>query len=261
MKAKELNIHMRKVGKWVNWEKTCDRFLAGNSEDEVKGIAVSWMATLKNLEKAWDMNCNLFVTHEPMHACEADASKLISPEDAWVKKKRWLDETGMIVYRCHDFWDDYPEVGIHGAWAKWLGFNKKPLTQKRFYEVHEVENMSLKELAEKILEKVRPLGQEVVMIVGDPDKKVSKLALGTGAITRYRQMYDMKPDVLLVTDDGMNSPEVGQWALDMNVPLIIVNHPTSEEPGMITLARYIQDVFPDVPVKHIPGRCIYQTIT
>jgi putative NIF3 family GTP cyclohydrolase 1 type 2 len=260
LKAKELRVHMQKVGSWVNWDTTCDQFLAGDPEAEVKGIAVSWMPVLKNLENALDANCNLFVTHEPLYASEADKSKLIGLEDAWVKKKKWLEKREMVVLRCHDFWDDYPDVGIHGAWAKWLGFNGKPLAQRRFYEVHEVKGLSLEELAKRILAKVKPLGQEAVHMVGNPKKKVSRIALGTGAITGYRQMYDMGADVLLLTDDGARLYECGQWSSEMDIPLIIVNHSTAEEPGMRTLAKYIQDAFPKVPVKHIPVGCIYRTV-
>jgi putative NIF3 family GTP cyclohydrolase 1 type 2 len=260
LKAKELHEHFKKIGDWVDWEKTCDRFLVGDPQAKVEGIAVSWMPTFKNLETALDMNCNLFVTHEPLYCSEADHSRLIASDDAWVKKKRWLEKTMMVVYRCHDFWDDYPEVGIHGAWAKWLGFDKKPLNQRRFYETHQVHDIDLEQLARRILEKVKPLGQDAVHIVGDLKKKVSRIALGTGAITSYRQMYDMDADVLLVTDDGTRLWESGQWALDMGVPLIIVNHSTSEEPGMITLAKHIQEAFPEITVKHIPVGCIYHTL-
>jgi len=165
----------------------------------------------------------------------------------------------MVVYRCHDFWDDYPEVGIHGAWAKWLGFDMKPLNQRRFYETHQVRDTNLEQLAGRILEKVRPLGQDAVHVVGDLKKKVSTVALGTGAITSYRQMYDMEADVLLLTDDGTRLWESGQWALDMGIPLIIVNHSTSEEPGMMTLTKHIQEAFPKITVKHIPVGCIYHT--
>jgi len=109
------------------------------------------------------------------------------------------------------------------------------------------------------LEKVKPLGQDAVHIVGDLEKKVSRIALGTGAITSYRQMYDMDADVLLLTDDGTRLWESGQWALDMGIPLIIVNHSTSEEPGMMTLTKHIQQAFPKITVKHIPVGCIYHT--
>jgi putative NIF3 family GTP cyclohydrolase 1 type 2 len=251
---------MQKVGDWVDWENTCDQFLVGDLEAEVEGITVSWMPTFRNLERALDLDCNLFVTHEPLYVSEADISKFIGPEDAWVRKKRWFDKTKMVVYRCHDFWDDYPEVGIHSAWAKWLGFDGKPLIQRRFYEVHKVKEEILGQLTRRILEKVKPLGQEVALIVGDPNQTVSRIALGTGAITSYRQMYDMNADVLLLTDDGTRLWESGQWALDMGVSLIIVNHSTAEEPGMKTLANYIHKVFPQVKVEHLPVGCIYKTV-
>jgi len=135
MKAKELREHIQKVGTWVDWENTVDQFLAGDPESDVAGIAVSWMPTFSNLKKALEAGFNLFVTHEPLYTVVIDkegkvigGSLLIDPHlqrmrmtgsfdqnDVWVRKKKWLDETGIVVYRCHDFWDDFPGVGIHGA--------------------------------------------------------------------------------------------------------------------------------------------------
>ena len=279
MKAIDIHEHMRKVGVWVDWENTVDRFLAGNPSSEVNGIAVSWMPTLPNLERALSAGCNLFVTHEPLYAVKIDdegnvvggtpfidphlrglKEKRFGKDDAWVKKQRWLEETGMTVYRCHDFWDDFPEEGIHGAWANWLGFNGKPIKTKRFYEVHKFDEMTFGDLAERILERVRLLGQEAIHVIGDLKKRVSSIAIGTGAITDYREMHEMGADVLLLTDDGTRLWESGQWAVESDTPLIIVNHSTSEEPGIITLARYIERIFREVPVMHIPTGCIYKTI-
>ena len=269
---------MQKVGKWVNWEKTVDQFLFGDKDSEVSGIAVSWMPTFANLEKASDARCNLFVTHEPLYAVMVDGEGKISggsPSvdshlrpllglpfsrgDVWVKKYEWLKKTETTVYRCHDFWDDYPDVGIHGAWADWLGLGE-PVASKKYYEVHKVEEVTVEELAGKVLDRVKPLGQEAVHVVGDKEKRVSSIVIGTGAITDYREMKDMGADVLLLTDDGTRLWESGQWSHDTGVPLIIVNHATAEEPGMMTLAQYIQKQFPEVPVVHVPTGCLYRTI-
>lgn len=278
MKAKEIREHMVNVGTWVDWEHTVDQFLAGDPESEVTGIAVSWMPTFTTLEKALEAGCNLFVTHEPLYTIVLDEEgkpvESLPPhlihrkglpipfdkEDAWVRKKNWLDETGMTVYRCHDFWDDFPEIGIHGAWADWLGFTGKPVASRKYYEVHKVGNITVGELAEKILARVKPLGQDVVHVVGDLNRKVSSIALGTGAITDYRLMRSMGADVLLITDDGTRLWESGQWSLDSDVPLIVVNHSTSEEPGMRTLAKYLREQFEGVKVKEIPVGCIYKTV-
>jgi len=279
MKAKELHEHFKRVGTWVDWEHTVDRFLAGDPNIEVEGIAVSWMPTFPNLEKALNAGCNLFVTHEPLYAIAVNGQgrviggtpfidphlqgikkQVIDKNDVWVKKQKWLEETGMTVYRCHDFWDDFPEIGIHGAWADWLGLSGEPVEARKFYEVHEFEEMTVGDLAKRILKRVKPLGQEAVHVVGDLRKRVSRIAIGTGAITNYREMYKMRADVLLLTDDGTRLWESGQWAIDSGIPLIIVNHSTSEEPGMIALSRYIQKIFPDVLVMHVPTGCIYRTI-
>jgi len=279
MKAWELHKHMREVGSWVNWKKTVDTFLFGDPDSDVKGIAVSWMPTFANLKKALEADCNLFITHEPLYAVTVDDKGKInggSPsvdihlrpllgvafnkDDVWVKKYEWLKKAGMIVYRCHDFWDDYPDIGIHGAWADWLGLKREPVASRRFYEVHEVNEVTVDVLARKVLSRVKPLGQEVVYVIGDKEKKVSRIAIGTGAITNYREMNSLGADVLLVTDDGTRLWESGQWSLDSGVPIIIVNHSTSEEPGMKTLTLYLQKQFPDVPVKHIPTGCIYRTV-
>lgn len=280
MKAKEIHEHMQKVGVWVDWEHTCDRFLVGDPETEVKGIAVSWMATLTNLKKALEAGCNLFVTHEPLYTAVIDGegkivggtalfeiqfsrSRMpfyIDENDVWVKKKKWLDETKMVVYRCHDCWDDYPAIGIHGAWADWLGFTEKPVAQEKFYEVHEVGDITLGALTEKILKRVKTLGQDTIHVVGDLNKKVSRIAVGTGAITNYRTMFGLGADVIIVTDDGTRLWETGQWSLDSDHPLIIVNHSTSEEPGIRTLAKYIKEKFPGVTVTQIPVGCIYKSV-
>jgi len=291
MKAIELREYTQKMGTWINWERTWDQFIMGDPQSTVTGIAVSWMPTLYNLKKALDARCNLFVTHEPLYMIDLDVrgevvngskeamdsiswtqatvdrflthrplTKVVSYDDAWVRKKRWLDETGMVVYRCHDFWDDFPEIGIHGAWAHWLGFTEKPLATRIFYEVHGTGDITLGELTEKILQRVKSLGQEVIQVIGDPTRKVSRIAIGTGAGTDFREMYNMGADVLLLTDDGTRLWESGQWSLDSDIPVIIVNHSTSEEPGMRTLAVYIQEKFPHVPVMQIPVGCIYSTI-
>jgi len=279
MKALELHKHMQEVGSWVNWEKTVDKFLFGDPELEIKGIAVSWMPTFANLKKALDANCNLFVTYEPLYAVIIDDNGKISggtpfidihlkhlqgmvlrEDDVWVKKYEWLRKIGITVYRCHDFWDDFPDIGIHSAWADWLGLKGEPITSEKFYEVHEVCEITVDELARKILDRVKLLRQDVVHVIGDNDKKVSKIAIGTGAITDYREMYNMGADMLLITDDGTRLWESGQWSHDSGVPIIIVNHSTSEEPGMKTLTLYIQKEFPDVPVKHIATGCIYRSI-
>ena len=97
MKSIELLNHFKRVGTWVNWEKTVDQFLYGDPETEVTGIAVSWMPTLANLEKALKEECNLFITHEALFAAKIDKEGNIiespiikDPHARWIAGKRKL---------------------------------------------------------------------------------------------------------------------------------------------------------------------------
>ncbi len=245
---------MKAEGSWVYWPKTVDQFLFGNPEIEIKGIAVAWMATFPTLKQAKARGCNLFVTHEPLYIRH---TAYLEEDRPWVAKREWLETEAMTVLRCHDFWDDFPGIGIHGAWAKALGLTGEPVETDRFYEIHAVGSTTAGELAQRILEQVTKYNQKVVHLVGDPKTPVTKIGVGTGAITDYRVLHGMGADVLLLTDDGTKLWESGQWASDSGVPLILVNHATAEEPGMVTLARYLREHFPGIHVEHIPVGCLY----
>nr|MDO8086269.1 Nif3-like dinuclear metal center hexameric protein [Candidatus Sigynarchaeum springense] len=269
MKASELLDHFHKVGTWVTWNgRENDKFLFGDPETTVKGIAVAWMATMPNLLKAKSKGCNVFITHEPLYVGVANQFGIYSAEgilleedDAWVAKAQWLEKEKIVVLRCHDTWDDFPDIGIHGAWAKWLGFTGKPLKQIKFYEVHGISFGTFDALCKHVQKQVRTLGQDVVLVIGDPAKKVSKVAIGTGAITNYRLMHGLGADVLVLTDDGTRLWESAQWAEDTGVPVIVVNHATAEEPGMRELGKYLQSTFPKVPVHVVERGCLYRVIT
>jgi hypothetical protein len=73
-------------------------------------------------------------------------------------------------------------------------------------------------------------------------------------------MYELKPDVILATDDGMNFWTGGLWATDLDVPLLIVNHATAEKPGMQAMARYLKAVFPGVDVEYVDVGYLYRSI-
>ncbi len=280
MKASDILNHFQKYGTWVNWEKTVDQLLFGDLEVEVRGIAVSWMPTFSNLEIALEANCNIFITHESLFAARIDENgKIIDcpivrdaharwatrrtkleVDDVWIKKMEWLEQNNITVLRCHDFWDCYPDIGVHRAWAKWLGFNETPLKVSDYYELHKIPEMTLKELCNHILEKIKPLGQDSVQVIGDLDKKISTLTLGTGAACNYREMHEFGGEAIVLSEDGTLLWESGQWALDTKVPVIIVNHSLSEEPGMRTLSKYLGEKFPEVNVIHIPVGCIFKSI-
>jgi putative NIF3 family GTP cyclohydrolase 1 type 2 len=276
MKVIDIFEFLKSKGTWVNWNATSDHILFGDPEAEISAIAVGWMPTFPNLKQAADNGCNLFITHEPLYVGCANQFEIfiggpirdyrepiqnaimLEENDVWIQKTNWLKANNMTVLRCHDVWDDFPEIGIHGAWAKWLGFTKTPIAHEKYYEIHDLGTISLEQLTTQLTARVKYLGQPGVMVFGEPNQIVHRIGLGTGAITDYRKMHQMGADVLLITDDGTRQWESAQWSEDSGIPMIMVNHATAEEPGIRTMADYIQKNFPTIPVTPIKRGCLYQ---
>jgi len=258
MKASEILAHFQSVGHWVNWEKTVDRFLHGDADAEVHGIATAWIATDKAIREAADRGLNLFVTHEPAFMDGYRGQQ--SADEAADRKSELLDSLGVTVLRCHDTWDRMPEVGIPDAWAAWLGFETEERPVESFYKICLLGDVTVEEAARRVAERVAELGQDTVLIFGDRAKRVGRMAVGTGAITHLPTMLELGADLLLATDDGMNFWDGGLWAADLDVPLLIVNHSTAEKPGMMAMVDYLKGIFPGVPVEYVDVEFPYTSL-
>ena len=259
MKAVDLDQHMRKVGTWVDWNNSVDRFIIGDPQTEVRGIAVGWQSRTQALKEALEKGCNLFVTHEPTFYRHRDNDDSVFSQPHAAAKKKMIQDNGLVIYRCHDVWDQMPKVGIVDSWATHLGFGPR-LNAARFHQVYEAPETTLGSLAKYVAARTSYLNQERVEMVGDPHAKVSKVAIGCGAITNYRTMLEIGADVIIGTDDGMRYWYGGAWALDRGVPLIIVNHCTAEEAGMRSLANYIGEQFKGTKAVHIPQGCMFRIV-
>lgn len=258
--AQDIHEHFRSVGTWVNWQGgTCDGFKYGDPQTVVRGIAVAWQSTQAALEEAHARGCNLFITHEPTFYSHMDNDAAALATQPARRKQAFLDETGMVVYRCHDLWDVFPEIGIVDAWGEFLGLGE-PVVRSGYYRVYEMPHITAWELARRVAQRVSKLGEQSVQFVGKRWHMVKRLAIGTGAITSVQQMVDLGADVVLATDDGMSYWRDGSWMVDMDVPLIIANHMTAEIPGLQKLTNYLQEQFPDVPVQFVGPTCSYEIL-
>jgi len=82
--------------------------------------------------------------------------------------------------------------------------------------------------------------------------------LGTGAITPVLEMAaELQADAVITTDDGIDYWRDGALAIDLGIPIFVVNHPVSELAGVAALAEHLQMAFPGIPVHHIPQTCMY----
>ncbi|MHC4330097.1 MAG: Nif3-like dinuclear metal center hexameric protein [Planctomycetota bacterium] len=259
--AGDVHNYLRSLGAgWVDSTRTVDTFKAGSPAIPVKGIAVGWMSYFSSLRRAVELDCNLFVTHEPTYYDHRDKDQSVFEFETARKKKEFIEEHNLSIIRCHDVWDQYLKLGIPDSWGSFLGFKNCVLT-RNFYRVYELPAVKAIHLARHVAGKIANLGQQGVQLVGPADKTVSRVAIGTGAITPFRFMVkELKADVIIATDDGISYWRDAALAIDMDFPMIVVNHPCSEEFGMKNLAAHLSEEYPAVPVHHIPQKCMYKII-
>jgi putative NIF3 family GTP cyclohydrolase 1 type 2 len=261
VKARDVETHLRSLdGGWVDWEDTTDGFVAGEPDTEVSGIAVVWMGTSAALTESLQVGCNLCIVHEPLYNGGQREEETMLRFAGVREKRAWIEESGLVVLRCHDLWDQMPRIGVPDSWARTLGL-EHPVMAEGFVRVFEIPGETAGSVARHVAEAVRALGQEAVELVGDPEAPVRRPALGTGAITPFIQFVERYgADLAICTDDGFTYWREGGVAVDLGIPVVVVNHAVSELPGMESLASYLQERFPTTRVRYIHQRCMYALV-
>lgn len=262
MRAREVYEHLRGMdGGWVRWDDTVDTFKAGDPNTEVRGIAVCWMSYVHALQEAEARGCNLVITHEPTFYSHRDNDESVFQYTAVRAKRDYIRTHGLVVLRCHDLWDQYPGMGIPDSWAEFLGFDS-PLVTEGYYRVFDVSGETAGALARRVAARTAARNQTSVQLIGSPTQNVSRLALGAGALTPLRHFLDAYAcDMAICTDDGFTYWRDGALALDLGIPVVIVNHAVSEVSGMQKLAEHLRQVFPTTRVEYLAQGCMFQTVS
>src|SRR6202166_4321805 len=112
----------------IPWmQQTVDTFKAGNPDAEVKGIAVTMMATLDVLQRAVAAGQNLIITHEPTffnHLDNPDQLEQKEGDPVLAAKRAFIQEHGLVIWRFHDHWHRRNPDGIEAGMAHALGWEK-----------------------------------------------------------------------------------------------------------------------------------------
>jgi len=254
--------------------RTVDRFIIGNPETVIRKIGTCWMSDWQTCRKAVESGVNVLITHEPTFYTHWDLDEksgdyFASPEytrqlylDQVEKKKRWINENGLVIIRNHDTMDALKENGIPFALGKFLGFSNSDIVASRtYYNVYKVNGQKASDFARKVAGKLSEIGQPGVAFYGDPDRLIASVGVGTGCICDPMEFADLQPDLFISIDDVVRTWTQTAYASDTGQPLIVINHGTSEEMGMRSLNMIIKQKFPDIDVIHFNQGCTYKWIT
>ncbi len=245
MNTNDIREYLLSHSPWVDRARTVDTVKAGVPTREVHAVGVGWMATMDNLRAAHALGCELFITHEPTfweHGPEEITYRTVEPG---LSKQRWLDETGMVVLRAHDTWDSWPGIGIRDSWARGLGLTEFVAEDAtRWHAVYQIPETTLAEFARYIAGRIKPLGEDSVRVMGDPQMRVSRPSLGVGCGGPDKDMVDLGSDVLIVCYDGASYWQRRERFVELGVGVIVVEHGTSEMWGLENLAKHLAKRFP-----------------
>jgi putative NIF3 family GTP cyclohydrolase 1 type 2 len=254
-------------------EPTVDRIIIGSTGTPVRGIAVVWMPTWNTLRVAEKQGLNVVIAHEPTFFSHHDldgfeaAQRDLPPraraalEGVRDAKRRWIEDIGMAVIRCHDVLDAMLG-GVVDSLAEQLGFRPADYVKSwRGYRVVRLASpATAADVAQRLANAFSAIGQPGVGFYGDPARVVKTLGLGTGFGCEPWRFVELGADMALTIDDRIKTWIEGEWADDSGFPLAVINHGTSEEWGVRTLARRLKEAFPALPVQLIPQGCGYRWV-
>ena len=249
-----LDIHAYLMSKspWVDPKNTVDTVKIGDPARAVRKAAVCWMPSIENIRAAHDAGCDLLVTHEPTFWEHAAPELSWRDKEPGATKRRFLEDAGMVILRVHDSWDNWPEIGIRDSWARGLGLTRRVAEGSvlRWHGMYDIPRQTLRAFAESIADRIRPLGEDSVQVIGDPDKVICRPSLGVGCGGPDREMVEMGSDALIVCYDGASYWSTRQRLAEMGVGIITVEHGTSEMWGIENLCAHLAEVFPGVEFEY-----------
>src|SRR5579864_7847690 len=175
----------------VPWQKdTVDTFKAGNPDTPVTGIAVTMMATMDVLERAAANHENFVITHEPTFYNHLDVPEEMPQSDpVWAEKRAFIEKHNMVVWRFHDHWHMRKPDGILVGMVHVLGWEKYQRKDVPYFF-----NSPETTVAKLAQETATKLGSSVLRVVGNPDMKVTKIALSPGAAGFVRETQALERD-------------------------------------------------------------------
>ena len=266
-------------------EPSADRIIIGDPNTKVTKMGTCWLGYWKTLKKAVQQGVNTMIVHEPTFynhwdldhqqhgfwsrfeiGCGAISDQ--SPPAArqayfalMDKKKKWIEDHGMVIIRCHDVLDKLPEFGIPFALGQALGFTNKDIIRSRtFFNVYRIDAAPAIEVARLIAAKFKSAGQPGVGFYGDPQYMVRSVGLGTGCICNPIDYMDLSPDLYIGIDDTIRTWIQTTYAEDSGQPLVVINHGTSEEFGPRLLNGHLKTVYPEHEIIHFDQGCSYQWV-
>ena len=214
--------------------------LYGDPRAEVRGVLLTWMATVPALEAAAQQGCNVVLCHESFYLCWGG----IQPQHpTWVPNRARLRAAAagdLAVMRVHGSLD---LICIFDDFAAALGL-ETATPGTGWHKVFPMPETTVRELVERVKATFK---LPHVRVAGDLDKRVCCAGLPWGGlgldsnISYIQSVLELGADVLIAGE----ADEYGfTFANDAGVPMIETGHSVSENLGVANFAERLRQDFP-----------------
>lgn len=157
----------------------CDGIKAGNPEQECTGMVSALVPTIEVIRKTADLGCNFLYVHEPTSYLSPDFPEWKAQFSCSVyeKKRKLLDDTGIVIYRDHDHAHAHNPDSIFTGVIRYLGWEsyvQKSSIVPYGYLIELPVPQTVRDLNQLLIEKT---GANGIRYIGKPDMKVKRIAL------------------------------------------------------------------------------------
>ena len=260
MKIRELFDELMRWGKayeiYNKDGRTCDTCKAGNLDEELRGVAVSMFATPDVIRACAEAGENCLIVHEPTYYNHWDDH---IPCALGEEKKRFIEESGVTVFRFHDHAHAMePDLILDGE-LRALGLPGH-IEERAGFGIHHYlldEPITARALACRMDER---LGIRHVRIAGCADEPGRRLSCSFGTPGRLAEE--------LASSDFVLTGEICEWAdgqlardyaqLGYNKAILVMGHIGSEREGMRLLADMLRRTCPGISARYIECGEVYQ---
>lgn len=242
---------------------TCDIQTTGDSDMEVTGIVITFMATVEVIRRTIEAGANFIITHEPTGFNGKDDTDWCENDSVYLAKKKLLEEHHIAVWRFHDHMHfgsstDYIYTGMQEE----LGWKEYLQPDEIQPWVYEIPKTTLQQLT---LELKARFQMDVIQIIGRPDTRITRVGMlvGGGSLGLGREVMPME----VMERDRLNvliCGDITEWTtcayvndaqqLGFDRAMIVLGHERSEEAGMKHLVPVLQPIVGNTPVMFISAQ-------
>ena len=275
MKISEvIEIVKKNCGGWGKIDDSTARYkvLYGETDKECTGIVTTIYPSINVIKKAHQLGANLIISHEACFWNHGDHTDWLYDNNTFQYKKQLLDDTGITVWRDHDYihsgvWHDGRCVdGIFYGLTEELGWQQYVQGDKDRPRFFVIPKTPVQDLAQYVMEKLNLNGMKTL---GDMEGYCERIyipghIIGPGDNTELKNIEELDVDTVLameLTDFTVAIYVRDSAMVGRNKRALAAGHFNIEEPGMKWFAeKHLPSLLPGIDIHFVQAGDSYSML-